>query len=89
MIGILEGASFIRADAPQRHAQARASPLIESLGTSDVADRVWGLLATPQTLDSLCHSLAADESTEKLHDDVRIVLQSFYDLDLIEMSPDT
>ena len=88
MIGILEGASFIRAHSPQRHAQARAS-LVEGLGTSDVADQVWGLLATPQTLDSLCRSLAADESTERLHDDVRIVLQSFYELDLIEMSPDT
>ena len=88
MIGIMEGASFVRADSPQRHAQARAS-LLESLSTSDVADQVWGLLATPQTLDSLCRSLAAAESTEKLQGDVRIVLQSFYELDLIEMSPDT
>lgn len=85
MADILPTASYVRnpkalGDAARRDAVLSS---IDELETNETA-RIWELLETPQTVDSLCRSLGttADEP-------IRSALAALYEKDLIQVSPDT
>lgn len=84
MTQILPTASYVR----RRNADpARVQSLAEDEEFADpqVPLRVWDLLETPHTLESLRRSLGARQ-----HDvDVRAVLEKLYHEDLIQISPDS
>ena len=85
MAEILPSASYVRnpnARQDRAHQQAILSAIDELDG--DETTRMWELLETPQTVDSLCRSLgkSADEP-------IRSALAALYDKDLIQVSPDS
>jgi hypothetical protein len=85
MAEILPSASYVRnpkALQDRAHQQAILSSIDELDG--DETTRMWKLLETPQTVDSLCRSLG--KTTEE---PIRSALAALYDEDLIEVSPDS
>lgn len=85
MAEILPGGSYVRnPKAPQDRAHGHAVlSSIEAL-ENDEALRVWELLETPQTVDSLCRSLGKTDE-----EPIRSALSALYDKDMIQVSPDT
>ena len=57
----------------------------------DANVRIWELLETPQTVETLCRVLRSefDLSPASVTEGVRIVLTRLYREDLIQQSPDT
>lgn len=85
MAEILPGGSYVRnPKAPQDPARRRE--VLSSIATlqSDETLRVWELLETPQTVDSLCRSLGKTGE-----EPIRSALSTLYDNDMIQVSPDT
>lgn len=85
MAEILPNASYVRhskARQDQAHERSVLSA-IEALENEE-ATRIWELLETPQTVDSLCRSLGKTDE-----DAIRSALAALYDKDMIQVSPDT
>lgn len=84
MAEILPSASYVRSPHGQRD---RAHPaILSSMGelSGEDATRLWELLETPQTVDSLCRSLG-----KQGEEPIRSALATLYDEDLIQVSPDS
>ncbi len=84
MAEILPSASYVR--NPQGQSDRAHPAILSSIGELSGEDttRMWELLETPQTVDSLCRSLGqqSDES-------IRSALAALYNEDLIQVSPDS
>lgn len=88
MAEILPNASYVRHSKgrqDQGHERSVRS-LIAELDEleEEEATRIWELLETPQTVDSLCRSLGKTEDRM-----IRSALAALYDKDMIQVSPDT
>ena len=61
------------------------------LGSPDVSRRVWDLLETPQTVATICRTLASEHRVERSDCDqeVKSFLAELYHEDLIQLSPDS
>lgn len=89
MAEILPTASYVRRRSTPEDAQVLES-LDSDQGAKDIPQRVWKLLETPQTVESLCRSLASQYGeTERCDREVRVVLEKLYREDLIQISPDS
>lgn len=90
MAEILPSASYVRNPrAAKSGAEQRA--ILASIQEhteldSEVAEQVWELLDTPQTVDTLCRSIGADGDLGSTR--VTSMLAELYDQDLIQVSPD-
>ena len=87
MKDILPSASYV-----QNHevvaAEAGKQALLRSICDEDIdARRLWELLETPQTVESLARLLAGD--IEPHHGEIRASLTKLYREDLIQLSPDS
>jgi hypothetical protein len=84
MAEILPSASYVRTPGGQRNRPHQAVlSSIDELSSEDT-QRMWELLETPQTVDTLCRSLG-----NKSEESIRLALASLYGEDLIQVSPDT
>lgn len=94
MTHILPSGSYLRqshSPAPRRNEAVLAS-LCErhSLGPPEAARRIWELLETPQTVESLCRVLAREYSLPRsCGQQIKSFLGDLYERDLIQVSPDT
>ena len=85
MAEILPNASYVRHSKgrqDQGHERSVRSLIAEL--EEEEATRIWELLETPQTVDSLCRSLGKTEDRM-----IRSALAALYDKDMIQVSPDT
>jgi Coenzyme PQQ synthesis protein D (PqqD) len=85
---ILPTAAYVRAanlkDAPSAlHSGERRA--------REASARIWDLLQTPQTIETLCRVLASEFglSRDRCSEEVRAVLGRLYAQGLIQVSPDT
>jgi hypothetical protein len=89
MIDQPAGTSYVRA----RHDGAAAAAAVDSdsaLESRLVTQRIWDLLETPQTVDSLCRALSTDDGDpQRYRHGVLAVMESLYDRNLIEITPDS
>lgn len=84
MAEILPSASYVRNPQGQRD---RAHPaILSAMGelSGEDATRMWELLETPQTVDTLCRSLG-----KQGEEPIRSALAALYKEDLIQISPDS
>jgi Coenzyme PQQ synthesis protein D (PqqD) len=89
---LLHSASYVWNDAAcvdslPEDAVLRALPEVDER-TAPTARRIWELLETPQTIETLCRVLRRECDAEP-EPDVRIVLDGLLREDLIQLSPDT
>ena len=94
MTQILHSASYFWNDAPlpdAHDAMLRALPESVDERTAAAAMRIWELLETPQTVETLCRVLHRElhVETETCNHDIQIVLSGLLREDLIQLSPDT
>jgi Coenzyme PQQ synthesis protein D (PqqD) len=96
MTTILHSASYVWNDAAPFDVQAheamrRALPDASDERTASAARRIWELLETPQTVETLCRVLRRELNVDPdvCTRDVRIVLDGLLREDLIQLSPDT
>jgi Coenzyme PQQ synthesis protein D (PqqD) len=63
----------------------------EAVNPPDAPQRIWELLETPQTVETICRVLRNefDLPPGACTEEVKIVLSQLYREDLIELSPDT
>ena len=96
MVEIQGSAAYVRnQEAGEQRADERA--LLESvqeasdLTPPDANLRIWELLETPQTVETICRVLRSefDLPPASVTEGVRIVLTQLYREDLIQLSPDT
>lgn len=85
MAEILPSASYVRNPKGQQDG-ARRQAILSSIDQleGEETTRMWELLETPQTVDSLCRSLGKD-----IDEPIRSALAALYDEDLIQVSPDS
>lgn len=88
MAEIIPTASYVRSAKALRERVSEQAVLSSigrdsALGT-DETQRLWELLETPQTIDSLCRSLGEHDQ-----EPIRSALAALYQQDLIQVSPDT
>lgn len=94
MTHILPSGSYLRCSHSQapRQNDAVLVSLCErySLGPPEAARRIWELLETPQTVETLCRVLAREYSLPRsCGPQIRSFLGDLYERDLIQVSPDT
>jgi hypothetical protein len=92
---LLHSASYVWNDAASAESLAeeavlRALPEVDER-TASTARRIWKLLETPQTIETLCRVLRREYDVEPdaCTHDVRIVLDGLLREELIQLSPDT
>jgi hypothetical protein len=83
MTHLLPSAAYIRKDAPVDGRALRAA----GLRGSSIDEKVWELLETPQTIDSLQRAASRDTQADRGH--IAHVMERLLDADLIEVSPDS
>ncbi|MFO7305469.1 MAG: hypothetical protein C0P74_008125 [Gammaproteobacteria bacterium] len=88
MTEIIPTTSYVRTPEALRDRTSEQAVLsaIRHDGSLSAAEtqRLWELLETPQTVDSLCRVLG-----EHKYDQIRSALAALYQKDLIQVSPDT
>lgn len=85
-VEIKQTAAYIRINGQQ----SRAGELGVMSEQSGSVSRVWEALATPQTVESICSSLANDAALPAIRrDDVVGVMNRLFSQDLIELAPDS
>jgi hypothetical protein len=89
----IEGsASYVRSsDPPEAPLDAEALQHASDVTPPDANLRIWELLETPQTVETICRVLRHefDLPPAACTEGVRVVLTKLYREDLIEQSPDT
>ncbi|MGH8175395.1 MAG: PqqD family protein [Steroidobacter sp.] len=96
MIEIQGTASYVRNPETLRgpgHENAVLQSLkhVNDISPSDASLRIWDLLETPQTVETICRVLKTefDLTPAASVEGVKIVLAELYREDLIQLSPDT
>jgi hypothetical protein len=91
MAEILPTASYVRRARATQDAE-RQRAILTGLGEQadldpDETSQLWDLLETPQTVDTLCRSIGAEESPDS--ERITQLLADLYEKDLIQLSPDS
>jgi hypothetical protein len=96
MTQLLHTASYVWNDATPAEllgedAVLRALPEVADERSASTARRIWELLETPQTVETICRVLRSeyDVETDACRHDVRVVLHGLLREELIQLSPDT
>jgi hypothetical protein len=93
MTQILPSASYLRAAHVHADAQSvlHSLPEHDDLPTPEASRRVWDLLETPQTIETICRVLGReyDLPQHACQTEVQAFLSQLYREGLIEVSPDS
>jgi Coenzyme PQQ synthesis protein D (PqqD) len=91
MTQILHSASYVWNDGVPSDAVLHSLPDLGDECPATTARRIWELLETPQTVETLCRVLRRELNVDQdaCGHDVRIVLTELLREDLIQLSPDT
>ena len=83
MTHLLSSAAYIRKNTTL---DGRASQ-VANVQRSAIDAKVWELLETPQTIESLQRAASGDTRTDRSH--IEHMMKRLLDADLIELSPDS
>jgi hypothetical protein len=93
MTSILRTASYVRSHTPsQRETDMTLQSILDDPDLDrDGGERIWELLETPQTIETLCRALHVEAITETPASDraVESLLVKLYEHDLIEVAADS
>ncbi len=93
MTQIESAAAYVRSETPRdveaQHVLA-ALPALRDIKPPDASVRIWELLETPQTVETICRVLnnEFDLPTDSCTQGVKLALEHLYREDLIQLSPD-